>query len=122
MALNPVVGIVVSILCMAVTIVFGAMVVLRLPKAPWGAALVIATVANLLGKVLVSWLHWPASVSYALPTLAFFLLSQLFFRPTLPKLIGYWLAGFVAYMGLHVTLAVSLGWTFMFPFWKVVGR
>jgi hypothetical protein len=122
MTLNSVLGILISVVCVAATIVWGAKVVLKLQRAPWGRALVIAATANVLGKVLVSVLHRPAVISYAVPTLAFLLLSHPFFRPTFSMLIGDWLARSAAYLGIHAALAVRLGWTFMFPFCKVVGR
>jgi hypothetical protein len=117
--INPLLGILVSIMCMALTIVIGAKVVLKPRRPPWQQAIVIAATANLLGKLFVSFLAWPAAASYGLPTLAFFVLSQVFFRPTFGKLIVYWLVGFAAYMAFHVVLSVAFGWTFMFPFWPV---
>lgn len=117
MAIPDPVGILVSILLMAVTIVASAGLVLRIRPLPYGPALLIAVVANLLGKLLVSVLHWPGAVSYSLPTLAFLVLSYVLFRPTLPKLLLYWAAGFALYLVIHLCIAMLFGWTFMFPFW-----
>jgi len=65
----------------------------------------------------VSVLHWPGAVSYSLPTVAYFILSIVFFRPTFPKLIVYWLVGFAMYLAIHVVITLLFGWSFMFPFW-----
>ncbi|MFN7986495.1 MAG: hypothetical protein U0529_03420 [Thermoanaerobaculia bacterium] len=112
------VGIAISIVFMAVTIVVSAGAVLKVRPLPILRALVIASVSNLLGKLLVSVLHWPALVSYAIPTAAYFALSVHFFRPTLPRLVAYWVSGFALYLAIHVVLTNLLGWSFMFPFWR----
>ena len=109
----------VSIVMMSITIVIGARVALGRTQPPVWQALVIAATANLLGKVMVSGLHLPGLVSYSLPTLAFLVLSVLFFKPTPLRLVLYWAVGLAAYLALHVVLAVALGWTFMFPFWRL---
>ena len=111
------VAIVFSIVFMAVTIVVSARTILGIRPLPWARALLIAAVSNVLGKIFVSLLHWPAAVSYSLPTLAFLVLSYLFFKPTAPKLIVYWLFGFALYLAIHLLITNLLGWTFMFPFW-----
>jgi hypothetical protein len=111
--------ILISIVLMAVTILIGAAVVLRPKQPPVGQALIIATVSNLLGWLFVSVLHWPGAVSYTLPTVAFFILSHLFFRPSIPRFLGYWLVGFAAYLVIHMLISSLFGWTFMFPFWKL---
>jgi hypothetical protein len=80
--------IVISIVLMAVTIRIDAGVVLRPKTPPVGRALLIATVSNLLGWLLVSVLRWPGAASYALPTVAFFILSYASFRPTITRFIG----------------------------------
>ena len=117
MVLPDPVGIVVSILLMAITIIVSAGLILRIRPLPYGPALLIAAVANLLGKLFVSVLHWPGPVSYSLPTLAFFVLSCMFFKPTLPNLLLYWVAGFALYLVIHLCITMLFGWTFMFPFW-----
>ena len=119
MLLPDPVAMVVSIALMALTIIVSAAVVLRVRPLPYGQALLIAASANLLGKLLVSVLHWPAAVSYSLPTVVFLVLSMLFFSPTLARLLTYWLFGFALYLVIHLLITWLLGWTFMFPFWKV---
>jgi hypothetical protein len=52
----------------------------------------------------VSILHWPAALSYSLPTLAFIALSYFLFKPKLGKLAIYWLVGFAAYLVIHVAI------------------
>lgn len=116
---SPIVGIGISTVMMALTIVFAARVVLKREPTPWGHALLMAAVANLLGKLFVSVLYWPPAISYALPTLSFFSLSYAFFRPTWSKMLVYWLVGFAAYLVLHLALSAAFGWTFMFPWWTV---
>ena len=76
------VAISVSILLMAATIVVSAGVVLRIRPLPYWQALMIAAVANLLGKLFVSVLHWPGVVLYSLPTIAQLYLSYVFFKPS----------------------------------------
>lgn len=112
-------GLIISILLMALTILFGNWVVLRYKPTPYRQALLIATTSNILGKLFVSFLHFPAWVSYSIPTLAFFLLSYYFFKPSLKQMILYWLAGFVSYLAIHILISIFFGWTFMFPFWDI---
>lgn len=111
------IAIAVSIVFMAVTIIVSAGVILRIRPLPYAQALLIATVANLTGKLLVSVLHWPALISYSLPTAAFLILSAVFFKPSPVKLISYWLFGFALYLAIHLLITSFFGWTFMFPFW-----
>ena len=70
MHVNDSVAIVISIILMAITIVVSAGMVLRVRPIPFSQALLIAAVANLLGKLFVSVLHWPGIVSYSLPTIS----------------------------------------------------
>jgi len=116
-ALPNFIGIIISILLMASTIVASAALVLRVRPLPYAQALLIATVSNVLGKFFVSVLHWPGAVSYSLPTVSYFILSIVFFKPTVPKLIVYWLVGFALYLAIHVVITLLFGWSFMFPFW-----
>jgi hypothetical protein len=111
------VAIVISILLMATTIVVSAGLVLRVRPIPYWQALTIAAIANVLGKLFVSVLHWPAAISYSLPTIAFLGRSYVFFRPSVPKLALYWIIGFALYLVIHVLITTFFGWTFMFPFW-----
>jgi hypothetical protein len=111
------VAISVSILLMAATIVVPAGVVLRIRPLPYWQALMIAAVANLFGKLFVSVLHWPGVVSYTLPTIAQLYLSYVFFKPSVSKLLLYWIAGFALYLVIHLTITALFNWTFMFPFW-----
>lgn len=117
MTLPDPVGIVISIVLMAATIIASAGLILRIRPLPYVRALLIAAVANLLGKVFVSVLHWPGAISYSLPTVAFLILSYIFFKPTLLKLFLYWIAGFAFYLVIHLLITNLFGWTFMFPFW-----
>jgi hypothetical protein len=117
MTLPDPVAILASILFMAVTIVVSAGLVLRVRPLPYVPALLIAAVANLLGKLLVSVLHWPGAISYSLPTIAFLALSHVFFKPSVPKLLLYWIAGFALYLVIHLLITTLFDWTFMFPFW-----
>jgi hypothetical protein len=119
MGINPVLAIVISILMMAATILIGNIAVLKVTPQPVLHSLLIATVCNLLGKLFVSVLQLPGTISYSVPTLAFLLLSYYFFRPTATKLMLYWVVGFVAYLVIHILLSSLLDWSFMFPFWRV---
>ncbi|MFN8670423.1 MAG: hypothetical protein U0164_24815, partial [Gemmatimonadaceae bacterium] len=96
----PALGIVVSIVLMASTIVFAARVVLTRSSQPWPQALLIAAVSNTMGKYLVSEARMTPAVSYGVPTLAFFVLSFYFFRPSVGEMLRYWLVGFAAYLAL----------------------
>jgi hypothetical protein len=116
-ALSFPVGILISILLMAATIVVSAGLVLRIRPLPYWQALLIATVANLLGKLFVSVLHWPGVVSYSLPTIVQLYLSYVFFKPSVSKLLLYWISGFALYLVIHLAITSLFGWTFMFPFW-----
>lgn len=102
---------------MAVTILIGNAIVLKLLPVPIPQAVFIAFVSNSLGKLFVSVLHFPAALGYSLPTLAFFVLSFYYFKPTLKSLIIYWLVGFAAYLIIHMAISALFDWTFMFPFW-----
>jgi hypothetical protein len=116
-ALSFPVGILISILLMATTIVVSAGLVLRIRPLPYWQALLIAAVANLLGKLFVSVLHWPGVVSYSLPTIVQLYLSYVFFKPSVSKLLLYWISGFALYLVIHLVITSLFGWTFMFPFW-----
>ena len=116
-ALSFPVGILISILLMATTIVVSAGLVLRIRPLPYWQALLIAAVANLLGKLFVSVLHWPGVVSYSLPTIVQLYLSYVFFKPSVSKLLLYWISGFALYLVIHLLITSLFGWTFMFPFW-----
>lgn len=117
MTLPDPVALVISILLMAAIIVASARLVLRVQPLPYAKAVLIAATSNLLGKLFVSILHWPGVVSYSLPTIAFLFLSYVFFKPTISRLIVYWLAGFALYLAIHLLITDLFGWTFMFPFW-----
>lgn len=117
MHVNDSVAIVISIILMAITIVVSAGMVLRVRPIPFSQALLIAAVANLLGKLFVSVLHWPGIVSYSLPTISYLALSYIFFKPSAQKLLLYWIVGFALYLLVHLFIATLFGWTFMFPFW-----
>jgi len=118
MELSLLIGLIAAILLMAVTILIASQIVLKVKPLPIGKALIIAAVSVLLGKWFVA-IHLPAIVSYALPTLAFFLLSYVFFKPTLKKFILYWLVGFAAYLVIHILASSIFDWPYMFPFWRV---
>ena len=97
------VAISISILLMAGTIVTSAGLVLRIRPLPYWQALLIAAVANLLGKLFVSVLHWPGAVSYSLPTITqLYLFVISFSDPSVPKLMLYWIAGFALYLVIHL--------------------
>jgi hypothetical protein len=119
MTANQFLQLCISTLLMSVTILISARLILKVRGFPVGGALIIALISNALGKVFVSFAHLPSALSYSLPTLAFLVLSFLFFRPRLPRLLIYWLFGFAIYLAIHVSLSVLLHWDFMFPFWKI---
>jgi hypothetical protein len=118
MEVSPLVGLIISIALGTVTILVGNQVVLKIKPPPVAKALIITIVDNLLGKLFYVF-HLPAILTYSLPTLAFLILSYYFFKPTIPKLLLYWLVGFAAYLIIHILISSLFGWTFMFPFWKV---
>lgn len=117
--IHPLAGQIISILLMAVTILIGTECILKIKPLPWWQALIIATVSNLLGKLFVSVLHWPAYLSYTLPTVAYFILSYYFFKPSFKQMILYWITGFASYLLIHIIITLFFGWTFMFPFWDI---
>jgi hypothetical protein len=117
MSIPDPVAIAISIFLMAVTIIASARLVLRVSPLPYSQALLIAAVSNSLGKLFVSVLHWPGIVSYSLPTLAFLILSYAFFKPSVQKLLLYWVVGFAFYLLIHLSITTLFNWTFMFPFW-----
>lgn len=80
-------AIIISIFLMAITIIASARLVLRVSPPPYSQAILIAAVSNLLGKLFVSVLHWPGLISYSLPTVAFLILSYIFFKPRMPMLL-----------------------------------
>ncbi len=116
--LHPGLEFLISIALGSVSVLVGWRVVLGRKPLPIGAAVFITAVDNSLGKLFLSVLHFPALWSYSLPTLAFLILSYFFFKPTLAKLLLYWLVGFASYFVIHAVISSLFGWTFMFPFWK----
>jgi hypothetical protein len=118
LSLNPALEFLISIALGSLTVLVGWRVVLGTKPLPVAAAIFITAVDNTLGKLLFSFFHLPAAVSYSLPTALFLTLSYFIFKPTLAKLLLYWLVGFAAYLVIHVVISSLLGWTFMFPFWR----
>ncbi len=110
---------IIAILLMAVTILIGNAIVLKIKPQPVVKALIIASVSVLLGKWFVSFLHLPSIISYSIPTLLFLILSYYFFKPTIIKLLIYWAVGFAAYLVIHILASSLFNWSDMFPFWKV---
>ncbi|MGO9641074.1 MAG: hypothetical protein ACLP1Y_07215 [Candidatus Acidiferrales bacterium] len=108
----------VSIALGSVAVLFAWRVVLGTKPLPFGAAVLISAVDSSLGKLCASVFHLPAAVTYSLPTAVFLILSYYFFKPTIAKLLLYWLVGFAVYLAIHVFISSAFGWTFMFPFWK----
>ncbi len=108
-----------AIVLMAVTILIGNAVVLKIKPQPIIQALIISAVSVILGKIFVSFLHLPGIISYSIPTLSFLILSYYFFNPTLLKLFFYWMVGFAAYLIIHIIGSSLFNWTDMFPFWKI---
>jgi len=119
MTTNQIIQFCISTLLMAITIIIPAKLILKIKGIPIGRALIIALVGNGLGKIFVSFAHLPNVLSYSIPTLIFLILSFLFFRPRLLRLVIYWLFGFAIYLAIHGCLSLFLHWDFMFPFWKV---
>ncbi len=119
MALNTISGIMIAILLMAVTILIGVQLVLKIKPLPVVQAIIIATTSVLLGRWFVAVLHFPAILSYALPTASYFILSYVFFKPTAIKFVLYWLVGFAAYLIIHILASSIFNWPYMFPFWPV---
>lgn len=74
---------------------------------------------HLVRKLFVSVLHLSPVLSYSFPTIAYFLFSWYFFRPTAKKMFFYWIVGFAAYLLIHILITLLFGWTFMFPFWDI---
>jgi len=114
---TQIVQLAISTVIMALIVIAAATLVLNVRPVPIWQALLIAVVANVLGKLFVSCLHWPSAASYGLPTTMAHVLSFVFFRPTIPMFLAYWLFGFALYLIIHTGLSVAFGWTFMFPFW-----
>ena len=118
--LAPALEFLISIALGSLTVLVGWRVVLGTKPLPIAAAIFITAVDNSLGKLLFSFFHLPAAVSYSLPTALFLILSYFIFKPTPAKLLLYWLVGFAAYLVIHVLISSLFGWTFMFPFWRPV--
>jgi hypothetical protein len=116
--INPLVGLPISIVLGLVPFLVGNEVVPKIKPPPVGKAFIIVTVDHLLGKLFYVF-RLPAILTYSLPTSAFLILSYYFFKPTIPKLLLYWLVGFATYIVIHISVSSLFDWTFMFPFWKV---
>jgi hypothetical protein len=116
--LNPALEFLISIALGSITLLVGWRVVLGTKPLPIAAAIFITAIDHSLGKLLFSLFHLPATESYSLPTALFLILSYFIFKPTLAKLLLYWLVGFAAYLVIHVLISWLFGWTFMFPFWR----
>ncbi|HUI31279.1 MAG TPA: hypothetical protein VLX91_13805 [Candidatus Acidoferrales bacterium] len=117
MSLSFPVAILISIVAMAVTIIVSAGLILRIHPLPYLQALEIAAFAYLLGKLFISVFHWSDMISYSLLPIVQILLSYLFFNPTVPKLLLYWILAVALYLAIHLLLTSYFGWTFMFPIW-----
>jgi len=90
--------------------------IVRVTPAPYVQALVIAASAHLLAKA-ADVLELPLIVVLLLPGIVQLVLSYLLFRPTVARLLSYWVAGFVIYMAVHLFLSVLFDLNFLFGVW-----
>ena len=50
---------------------------------------ILISIPLMAGTIIVSLLHGPAAISYALPAIASLVLSHVFFKPGVPRLLLY---------------------------------
>jgi hypothetical protein len=94
-----------------------AKLVLRVRPLPILQALLISTVGNLLAKLSDVVLDWPSVISFLIPGVVNPVLAYGLFKPTLPRLMADWIAGFLLYFVVHVVLMQLFGLTFLFSAW-----
>src|SRR5688572_16353991 len=90
--------------------------ILLVNPAPYVWALVIAASAHLLAKA-ADVVGLPLTVVLLLPGLVQLGLSYYAFRPTIGRLLAYWVAGFVVYMAVHLLLSLLFDLNFLFGVW-----
>ncbi len=104
------------ILVTAAVILVCAWYILRVRPLPSVRALLIAAGAHLIAKG-ADLLGVPLSVVLLIPGLVHLVLSYFAFRPTIARLLVYWVADFVIYMVIHVLLSVLFDLNFLFGVW-----
>ena len=90
--------------------------ILQVRPVPYVWAFGIAAAAHLLAKAAdVAGL--PLTFLLLLMGLVQLVLSYIAFKPTVLRLLAYWVAGFVIYMAVHVALSTLFDWNFLFGVW-----
>ena len=90
--------------------------ILQVRPVPYVWAFGIAAAAHLLAKS-ADVLGLPLTVVLLVPGLVQLVLSYVAFRPTVGRLLAYWVAGFVVYMAVHLLLSALFDLNFLFGVW-----
>ena len=91
--------------------------ILQIRPTPYGRVLGIAAVAHLLAKGADELLGWSPDIAALISGLVLLVLSYFVFKPTVPRLLAFWIAGFAGYMAIHALLVVLFGVEFLFAVW-----
>ena len=95
----------------------GARYILQVRPTPYGRVLVIAAVAHVLAKAADELLGWSLDIVALIPGLVLLVLSYFVFKPTVLRLLAFWIAGFAGYLVIHALLVVLFDVGFLFAVW-----
>ena len=96
--------------------------ILQIRPTPYGRVLVIAAAAHLLAKMADVLLGWPVEIVALIPGLVLLVLSYFVFKPTVLRLLAFWIAGFAVYLVIHALLVVLFGVEFLLAVWTPGGN
>ena len=91
--------------------------ILQVRPTPYVRVLLMAAVAHLLAKAADVLLGWSLDIVALIPGLVLLVLSYLVFKPTVPKLVAFWITGLAGYMAIHVLLVILFDLGFLFAIW-----
>ena len=91
--------------------------ILQVRPTPYVRVLLIAAAAHVLAKAVDVLLGWSLVIVALIPGLVLFVLSYFVFKPTVPKLLVFWITGFAGYLAIHVILVFLFDLGFLFSVW-----
>ena len=95
----------------------GARYILQVRPTPYVRVLLIAAAAHLLAKAADELMGLSLDVVALIPGLVLLVLSYLVFKPTVLRLLAFWIAGFAGYLVIHVLLVALFDLGFLFAVW-----
>ena len=91
--------------------------ILQVRPTPYVRVLLIAAAAHVLAKAADLLLGWSLVIVALIPGLVLLVLSYFVFKPTVPKLLAFWITGFAGYLAIHAILVFLFDLGFLFSVW-----